>query len=409
MPNPPPDFRQVALETAEAIALLRHRLRTILDRLLPDGYGARSLGRALDVEQTTAWRCWRIAHVADPAAALQVMPGRRAWESIFRRFEARGVHPRELKALREAFARIEPLIFGRRADRMVLRAIAGGGLDSKGELAALRPMRQAVSRGNARLYGVHAKTVVLSWMIAPGPSRGSVSLGVAGVIDGLRRLRPGPSWPVLQRSVASRDRKGNLLYYEPLGDDPALPSTVRGGSTRNPAGGELRAAVRHGQETIDLGEVPPDRNGRLRPAHAEILRHAGDLPPDTALPVCLTTPVLLPVDSIIFDLCFHRDIARHTEPSASLLVSPISIERIMSVAEATRVPMETEMRTVATTRLPGRRAEVTAAHLETLRRVAASQHATPDDYEVHRLVLPHPPLFASITGEFELASLPRPD
>lgn len=406
MSKPPPDFRQLATETAEALTLLRRRLRAILDRLLPEGYGARSLGRALDIEQTTAWRCWHIAHVADPAQALQAMPGRRAWDGVFRTFEGHGVTRAELAALREAFARIEPLVYGRRADRLVLRSMAAGGLDSTSERAALRASRRATVRGNARLYGISARTVVVAWVLTPGLVRGSVSLGVAGVIDGLKRLRPGLPWPVLQRSKTTKTRK-KTAGLTPLGDDPSLPTLIREMSTPDAAGAGLRPGLRHTVETIELADVPPGRNGSLRIAHAEFIANAGTLPEGSPLPTNLVVPILLPIDLLIVEVHLHRDIIRNTEPTASLYGMPVTIERVASLRDAIRMPIEESMRPVAASGLPSRLAALGPARNEAVRRVVTAQRSTTEAYAVHRLALPYPPLFATVAAEFELAGPPK--
>lgn len=401
-------YQQLEAETTQALTLLRQRLRAILDRLLPDGYGARSLGRALDVEQTTAWRCWRIAHVADPAQALRAMPGRRGWKALFRQFERRGIPKDELEALQGAFACIEPLVYGRRADRTALRSMAAGGLDPTSDLDALRDIRRAISRGNARLYGVQARAVAVAWLVAPGRVRGTVSLGTAGVIDGLRKLRPGPPWPALLRSAMAGTPGKGLKYYAPLGDDSAIPFLIRTHSTRDAASGELASGLRHGHESVELGDLATERNGHVRACHAEWIPAAARFKPGEMMPASLVSPVLLPTETFVFDLWFHRDVLRHTEPTASLYGTPVTAQRLASLEDATRMPLEASMRPVGASRLPKRLETIAAAHGEAVRRVAAAQRARPSDYGLFRLVLPHPPLFATVAGQFELAGIRPP-
>lgn len=402
MPLPPSDYRQLAAETAEALADLRHLLRAVLDSILPEGYGARSLGRSLGIEQTTAWRCWRLARVADPAQALQAMPGRRAWEDVFLRFERHGVAAAELASLRKALARIEPLVFGRRANRTALRSMAAGGLDSAGDLQALRELRRATSRGNARLYGLQAGAIVLSWLIAPGARAGTVSLGVAGGMSGLRRFRPGVSWPLLQRSAVFDPRMKRQIHFTALGDAAGLPTVIAGASTPKVAAAELRSGVRHGQETIEFADVAADRNGLVHFCHAEWLPDAGGLDAGEVGPVALATPVLVPAESIAFELRLHRAVARHTDPTVALFGTPVPIEQAGTVNEASRLPLEIEMKPIRSAGPPAREESFAAGLAQALRRVAKAQGSRIEEYEVHRVVLPHPPLFASIAGEFEL-------
>jgi len=406
MPKPTQDFRQISSETAEALTHLRQTLRQVLDRLLPEGYGARSLGRTLGLGQTTAWRCWRIAHAADAAVALPELPGRRAWDEIIACLDERGLEPGERKALREAFSRLEPIVFGRRADREALRSLAAGGLDAPGDLAAMRDLRRSATRGAAMLYGLKVKSTVLTWMVGPSTREGAISVGIAGVMDGIQRLRSGPPWPILQRSVGSEP--GNAkVFCDPLGDDPRIPMLLRGYSTRGASGAELQPESRFDRETIDLGDVSAERNGRLRIVHAEIMPDAGTPQPGPPQSVALGTPILAPTESIVFHLAFHRSRRPHSEPFASLLCPPVSVDLLRSIERAVRAPLEVSMRRARGFGLPRRCAALEEGHREACRRVAAAQGVDMKDYEVHRLDLPHPPTFALIAGQFELVAAPR--
>ena len=403
MPKPTHDFRQIVAETAEALTHLRQTLRQVLDRLLPEGYGARSLGRTLGLGQTTAWRCWRIAHAADAAVALPELPGRRAWDEIIACLDDRGLEPGERKALREAFSRLEPIVFGRRADRAALRTMAAGGLDSASSLATLREIRRSTVRGAAILYGVKAKTIVLTWLVSPGPRPGSISLGLAGGVDGVQRLRPGVPWPIVQRTAvlgAGEQRD----FYVPLGDDPGLPSLVRAVSTRGGSGSELRIERRPDRETIDLGEVSAARNGSLRLFHAEFMPDVGSPDPGPPQMVPLLSPILIPVESVVFSLAFHRSTLPYSEPFGSLLVVPAGLDVRCSFDQAARLPLEVGMKRARGLGLPRRCAALEKAHREVFGRVAAAQGVESTEFVHYRIDLPHPTPFSVVAGQFEMAA-----
>jgi hypothetical protein len=321
MSSPPKDFRQLSADTTDALMKLRRTLRLVLDRILPEGYGARSLGRTLGLERMTAWRCWRIAHAADPSVVLPELPGRLAWKEIIDRLDDRGLRPAERKALREAFARVEPVVYGRRSDRPALRTMAAGGLDSKESLKAQRDLRRSMVRGAATMHGVRAKTIVLTWTIAPGRSPYAISYGLAGGMDGIERLRPDEPWPILQRSVAI-GAGGERIPYSPLGDDRRIPQLVRKFSTPGVSDAELRLEHRPDREIIELCETAPERNGSLRVFHAEFLPDAGTLEPGPPQMVPLLSPMLMAADSVVFSLAFHRSTLPHSEPYASLMQMP---------------------------------------------------------------------------------------
>jgi len=401
MSSLPKDFRRLSAETTEALAKLRQTLRRALDRILPEGYGARSLGRTLGLGRMTAWRCWRIAHAADPAVVLPELPGRLAWKEIIDRLDDRGLRPDERKALREAFARLEPIVFGRRADRAALRTMAAGGLDPESSRQALRDIRRATTRGAATLYGVKAKTIVLTWTVAPGRRRHSVSFGLAGAMDGISRLRPDLPWPILQRTVVLQ-AGGTRDFYAPLGDDPKIPHLLRGVSTPGVSGTELRLERRPDRETIDLGEVAPERNGSLRIFHAEFMPDAGTLDPGPPDLVPLLSSILVPADSVVFSLAFHRETPPHSEPFVSLLHPPVYMDVQWSFDRAIRVPLEVAMRRARGLGLPRRCAALEEGHREAFRRVTEAQGVKGEDFLHYRIDLPYPTPFSVVAGQFEM-------
>lgn len=401
MPKPANDFRQLAADTTEALTQLRQAVRAALDRLLPEGYGARSLGRTLGLGQTTAWRLWQVAHAADPAVVLPELPGRQAWKEILVRLDDRGLLPKERKALREAFARLEPIVFGRRADRAALRTMAAGGFDSESSRQAFREIRRAATRGAATLYGVKTKTIVLTWIIAPGRRPHSVSFGLAGAMDGIARLRPDVPWTIMQRSVAVGSG-GERVFYTPLGDDRRIPHLVRAFSTPGVSETTLRLERRPDREMIDLCEVAPEQNGSLRIVHAELLPDAGTLEPGAPEMVPLVSPILTPADSVVFSFAFHRSTLPHSEPFASLLQMPIVLDLQQSFDLAMRVPLEVGMRRARGLGLPRRCAALEDGHREAFRRVTEAQGVKAEEFVHYRIDLPFPTPFSVVAGQFEL-------
>jgi len=399
MVQPTSDFNQSLAEIAEAVEALRRCVRTILDRLMPDGYGARSCGRSLGLERMTGWRIWTLARVSDHAQALRAMPGHRAWQRILDTFKARGVPAEDLETLRLAIARIEPICSGRRVDRVTLRAIAAGGLDSARELAAMRDIRRSTSHGNARIYGVHAKALVNAWIVAPARRPRRFSLASVGIAEAITRSRPGPPWTVAYRSAVAEER-GRL--FTPLGDNDELPTVISALSTGDAVGVELRPGRRHEMETIELGDGAVSRNGRLRLCFGEWMESTKAFDRGTPIPLSLQAPVLLPTDLIVFDLLIHRRIARHTEPAAAMYGSMLSVDRLPTWQDAPRLPLGVEVQEVRSPRLPKRLAAIETAYTESIGRVFDANGTVADEYHRVRLILPYPPLLAVLTMNCDL-------
>lgn len=406
--SPAPDYRQLSKEVDDAIAALRQQVRAAIDPILPGDYGARSLGRALELERMTAWRIWTIARVADVAQAIQAMPGTRAWLKLIERLEQRGTPAKSLASLRAAIDGFERLIADRGVDRTTMQALAAGALDSSRESASIMQARRTAARGMAKLYGVHVKAAICAHLLAPGPEKSTVSLGVGAVFEGLGRSRPGTAWPIVRRSVVKDDGESAYRSHVALGDERELPTVIRSVSTKGIVGRELRCGSRERNvETIDLCDVAADWNGRLRVGLAEYLPSI-DLGSDVGIKnACLQTPVLLPTDSLIVDMLIHRSMARHSEPAASLLGTPVVPEYLDGWHGAARLPLESGARLVSSLALPARFAAADRGYREAVGRVAKAQGASIDEYEIFRVVVPYPPMHSLVAFTFELDEAAR--
>jgi hypothetical protein len=394
------DYRQLSKEVDEAIAALRREVRSAVEHVILGDYGARSLGRALDLERMTAWRVWTIARVADAGQAIQAMPGALGWKKLLRRLADRGVPPPALDGIRAEIDRFDRLVAGHGIDRTTLRALAAGAIDSSRESMATVAARRAAARAAASIYGVHAGTVVTGHLIAPGSRPGTVSMGAVAVFDRLGRKRPGVPWPIMRQSVGTGGDSAPVLDYKSLGDGGELPSVIGEFSTPGIVGAEIRSG-RHerGVETIDLCDVPAERNRRLRVTIAEFID--GIEVPDKVFGVNMSTPVHLPIDTLVLDLVSHRSLVRHTEPVAALLGTPIVPEHVAGWKSGARLPLEVTAQQVKLPKLPARFSTLDGSYLEALRRVAAAQGGKLADYEIFRLVLPYPPMFGVAMFTFE--------
>ena len=237
--------------------------------------------------------------------------------------------------------------------------------------------------------------------VAPGPRPHSVSYGVAGGLDGIERIRPDMPWPIVQRTVGFV-ANGTREFAIPLGDDPKIPYLLRRVSTRGASDTELRIERRSDRETIDLGEVAPERNGSLRIFHAELMPDVGTLEPGPPERVSLPCSILLPVDHIVYSLAFHRSTPPHSEPFASMLNVPTGIDPHRWLDHAVRVPLEVGMRRARGLVLPRRFAALEDGHREAFRRVAAAHGAKVEDFVHYRIAVPYPTPFSLFVGQFEL-------
>lgn len=402
---------ELSQEMQQAIAEVRDRLKAALDVALPGGYGARSLGRALKLQRMTAWRCWTVAHLEDPASAIRAMPGKQAWKTILKRCAESGAASTDIEALRAAVNRLESLIANRGVDRTAMRAVAGGATGSAAERAALVEARRAAARGTSKACGVHAYGVAMAQLIALGRSPGTMTIGTAGVFAGLVRNLPGEDWPIMRRSVArgTEDTSAAVLRgHHPLGDGGELPSVIQSVSTPGIVGAQLRAGTPASHfETISLCDALAFRRQRLFVAIAECVPSIDLDPVRTIESVRLLTPVQLPADVLVADVLIHRDFVRRSEPEASMLGTPVVPELLKWWGSPAPLPLGTSMRRVESIALPKRMAEAEVGYREAVGRVAKAQGALLEHYDMFRVVVPYAPMFSIIAVDFELDEAAR--
>jgi hypothetical protein len=402
MTTQPTEYQSIVTEISGALTTLRRTLRVLLDRLMPQSYGVRSFGRALGLEVTTAWRCWTIAHVADASQALKAIPGARAWESLLSRLASKGATPDEIAAVRAAIEQVNSVIRSRKLSHATLRVLAAGGLDSSREAASILEARRSGMRAGAKLYGVHCKTRMMGTLVAPGTVPGSVALGFGGCFDGLERTRPGMPWPIMELSASLSHDRGVVERQLSLGDDARVPAVISTLSTGGIIGREIRLGHRRESDTLELGDVSPDRREPLRLFHAEANPNVGMLDTGDTPSFSAVDKVLLPTEMCVIDLLVHRRLPRLTEPAAAMYATSVSQARLADWFESVRIPLEARTEQVDSIALPRRLAPLNTGYRATLERIANALSSSIDEYDMFRLELPYPPTFCQIATTCEI-------
>lgn len=396
----PIGFADAASDVEAILTALRKQLRMTLDRVLPSDYSARSLGRFLEVDRMTAWRCWTIAHVADPAQALRAMPGGRGWTRLLSRLAKRSATAAEIDAIRHEVARFESLLRRQSLDRSSLKAIAATAAGTEAERTQILAARRAASRGAASLYGVHAKALLVTVLLAPGGQRGTLDSATVAIIEDLRRLRPGAPWPIMQYAVTSgtaRRRSRRSLMA-----DESMPSLIREASTPGIMGCELTEHTdERGVTVVSLGDVRPTHSRGMRITAAES-NHVGALGEAEIEPFDLSISFLFPADLAVIELLVHRSLARHTDPVGSLIGTPVGPHNFEYTRLASRLPLEASFRPCKCGVESPRLKAASDAYRVGLSKACSMLHGDVDDFDAFRIELPYPPAFAAASASVEL-------
>jgi hypothetical protein len=371
--------------------------------MLPGTSGARSCGRALGLERTLGWKLWTVAHTSDLATTLKVLPGRRGWTQVAASLAKRGGDPTAIAAMRDAADRLHELLAELKRSPALLRAIGAGGLDRTAERERMVAARRTASRANERVYGVHAELAAVAALLAPGLRKYSLALACTALFDGLTRSRPGMPWPLYARLATLDTRSGQRRLGNPIDGRSALPPTVADLSGPGSLAGRIRSGERDGGAFLQVADLDPSHDARLRVAVAEFVDVAISKRTDGADPVHLRLGNYLPTDLLVLDVAIHASLTRTTDPSPWLCGTPLSIRSLDGWHEEARLPIECESQAIPPSALAKDLGTAGVAHLEVLRRTAAALRTGLDEFSFHRVRLPFPPLFGSLFMSFELA------
>lgn len=404
-----PTYRSQVATVSTAVQTVRDALRPVLDRVLPAGYGARSCGRALKMSVSNGWRCWTIAHTSDPAMAMRAMPGRRGWTQIMRALSDKGADAGEIAQLTAAIDQLDKCLADEGISNATLRAM-GASADGGGRRGAeLRTASRRAYSSFAKLYGVHASTLVTATILTPTPEPNGIRLAVVNVLDGLRRIRPGLPWPSLTRSGFFELPDGKARYYEGLGDNPAMPQVLSSLTTGNAIGRELIMGCREGRDMIELSDLPSTVDAPIRICTAELSPPASLGKSGQPEHVSLHTTVHVPIPLLVLDVILHKRIQLHLEPSSLMYAgAPTSLEGLRTWSDLVRLPLDASMELCESTRLPKRIAHLDAPYFQALSHAMDAQQEWLAEYDIYRVTIPHPPALAGAAVTFEVAGIAPP-
>lgn len=411
---PPPssgesNYEEILRDVGTLVDAVRTALRRCLEEALLPGTGARGLGRALGLRRNLAWKAFAVANSADLPSLLRALPGDVGWTFIFEAIERTGRCSSEAsEALRSAVSALSNRISAEQLDPAALRAIGSGSLESAAERKVMRRARRMAFTASKQIYGAHAKARVGAFLVAPSAEGGEpmVDLAALTILEGLDRARPGPPFPIYHRIRTHRAGEHGTRIganLQPGETAPMVPSLTSEGVSPD----EIRLGAGIREDAPDHFEFLQRSRRRLAPlrvAFAECSRriaspfaHGHDSHAELRLP----TP--MPVEMVVFDVLIHRDLPRGSEPAAALYGHAADSSQRTLWHDHHRLPLEDEIGEAASLRLPLALAETREAYAALLDLGAQTIGFPLSAFEAYRVVVPWPPMHASLLVTWRLA------
>ncbi len=417
-----------------AFSTLRQILFTALATVIPeDGWRVRAWAMRLRIGRTLAHNMLQLATVNDLAVGLTAMPGASGWKRILEALRDAGVDEDMLAMLRLVVREVHDLMKGDAAKRTTLRLLAAGGLEDESAQRAMLDIRRRFHQAALELWGLGARGRRATYVVAhsaQGPDR--VDLAAWMVFDGLRRLRPGPPWPVAPSigAPAPGDESedailpprgeafGGTSELSPLVADLSSPDAIQGGLCRY---GDF--VDEWSADWITLAhDVPPSDTGmqavfgRMLPSAGARWADGGD---DA---VNLSIGGHLPLEWISIEVAIDRRIELGSRPSAGLFLHEQSYgqgrwkatHRLPIAVEVEEVGVEADAAASGVERfeLPTPQRDLRTRHAEILARsgvrLGCPREAFGEKFRLWRAIVEYPPLPSYLWIGWDLPVEPGP-
>lgn len=171
--------------------------------------------RRFRVNKTLTWNISKVVASSDPITTLPNVPGPSSLKRLLQAVQREGASTEAVNRVRNAVETLDGVVVRHAGDRATLELIVDGIGPSREDHLELS--RKLVFRGNSGLWGVQAKTRLMTAMMAPSavdPDRIDMAI-VRGYI-GFRRLRSDVRWPIFQLRGWGEEGSPMTALWHPL-------------------------------------------------------------------------------------------------------------------------------------------------------------------------------------------------
>lgn len=318
IPNEPtPAFES---EISGAVSVLRRTLSETLEAAGVRLDNSSSLMRTLKLNRTLSWRISKIVSETEPFQAMQLLPGRAAFEGLLKVLRGAGAPAETVERLREALDVLDEIVARHCGDRDTLEMMLMHRSDPfQGERA--ENLRRLSFRGNSAAWGVQARVQCSAHFVAPSEKqKGMLDAATISGLVGFRRLRPDVTWTIGHASNLYDDgtvRADELTEVMDGGTGGAGGSPLLAAYCSSPLP-VVRAVKSHqGGYRWELAEGPVGiaaeltvMTGWVDRAVVPRYRQENDTRGE------LYTSWSTPVEVAIFDMFFHRSMEEAAHPES---------------------------------------------------------------------------------------------
>jgi hypothetical protein len=251
--------------------------------------------------------------------------------------------------------------------------------------------RRSMREGAEELYGIRTDAKIGTFVVGRPDRKGLVDL--AGILqyEGLRRLRPGPPFPLHHSALAWNPRWKELKRARPFGASPDQGSLVPDLSSVDPSRHQIAVRIDDGRPNSYLFDESVSTAGGVRAVFADLLRKAGNVGHADDR-VDLDVAISMPTVRAVLEVWIHASITLVTEPAAALVGSFGRGFQLEETTNTLRLSLEATATPIAAPTLSGPLRRASPAHVAVVDRAIALLGGDRGDYVGYRVIVPDPPI-----------------
>lgn len=358
--------------------------------------------RRFGLNKNLTWKIWKLVDTGSPFEALTHLPGHSGITILIDGLERHGARPEALAQIRQACDQFEAAVSTHVGDRASLELVLDG-LVAGGQ-SRLELSRKLAFRGFSGVLGVQAQTKLTIGILAPSwsnPARVDVTM-IRGIL-GFRHLRPGVEWPLFRiQSYGTIDPETVHPRGPELSLGPKWSLLAPYCSASMP---DLLRREANGGIDLVLPAGPVGNTGLIDCVFATQLNALGDrYRSEAEAHGDLFTAITLPVERMVFDLMFHRDMLPTAAPRVMVLSRPLTGPPPEEAIKHNTLPIDARMRSIGSARSV--RLGVYERYPDLLLDVLRSIGRDTADFVTYRLEIDMPPVTSTVVLRYDLPGKP---